>query len=193
MGPRTDAADATARFGALGEENLRVQADVEGLHRFHPTTTVEFSPWTPVPDQQASPYSDSYSRAHQKMAKRAEDARQQWLKDNNYVGGVRTFVNDATLYNVPAAKPTTQLPEPRGVIEVAPELPAFKSRMHVQIKPEDSPALARIAAKSTAIKAMPKSDAKAATVVAAKPEAKPEAKTQRKTEEQPKVVASNEP
>src|SRR6185436_19738741 len=129
---KTDLAHAAARFGALGEEGSRVQADVQGLFHFHPTATVEFSPWTPVPDQRTSDTTDPYSRGYEKMAHRAEDARQQWLKDNNYVGGVRTFVNDAELYPVPAAAKKTELPEPRGVIELSPDVPKFKSRMHVQ-------------------------------------------------------------
>lgn len=131
VGPETDLAHAAAGYGALGEENSRVQADVQGLFHFHPTTTVEFSPWTPVPDQRTSDTTDPYSRGYEKMAHRAEEARQQWLKDNNYVGGVRTFINDAELYPVPPEK-KTELPKPRGIIELAPDVPAFKSRMHVQ-------------------------------------------------------------
>ncbi|HYE61397.1 MAG TPA: hypothetical protein VD997_05325 [Phycisphaerales bacterium] len=154
LGARGPAADAAAAHGALGEEGVRVTAQVEGLFRYHPTTTVEFSPWTPVAQQQASPYSDAYSRAHTKMARRAEEARQQWLKDNNYVGGVRTHVNDAVLYNLPEAKRETRLPEPRGVIEVNPEIPAFKSRMKVQAKPVIT--LPTVALKSTAPKVLPK-------------------------------------
>lgn len=155
IGGRTDAAHAAASFGAVGDEGTRVTAHVEGLFRFHPTTAVEFSPWTPVAQQQASPYSDSYSRAHTKMAKRAEEARQQWLKDNNYVGGVRTHVNDAVLYNLPAApKVETRLPEPRGVIQVNPEIPAFKSRMKVEAKPTVQ--MPKLAMKSTAPRVLPK-------------------------------------
>src|SRR5262245_10555455 len=131
VGPKTDLGHAAARFGALDEANSRVQADVQGLFHFHPTTTVEFSPWTPVPEQRSSDTTDPYSRGYEKMAWRAEEARQQWLKDNNYVGGVRTFVNDAELYPVPPQK-KSELPKPRGVIELAPDVPAFKSRMHVQ-------------------------------------------------------------
>jgi hypothetical protein len=131
VAPKTDLAHAAASYGAMGDEAVRVQAEIQGLFRFHPTSTVEMSPWAPVPTQRNSPATDSYSRAQEKMARRAEDARQQWLKDNNYVGGVRTFVNDAELYSAPAAK-KTELPKPRGVIQLSPDVPAFRSRMHVQ-------------------------------------------------------------
>jgi hypothetical protein len=95
------------------------------------------------------------------MARRAEDARQQWLKDNNYVGGVRTFVNDAVLYNLPAPKPRTQSIEPRGVIQLNPEVPAYKSRMKVEGKPTiNTP---KVAMKSTAPKVLPKAQAVAKT------------------------------
>lgn len=156
VGARTAAADAAIAYGALGEEGVRVQAQVEGLMRFHPVATVEFSPWTPVAEQQASPYSDPYSRAHQKMARRAEAARQQWLKDNNYVGGVRTHVNDAVLHNLPAATPQTTLPAPRGVIEINPEVPAFKSRMQVNAGPAS---LTKLASRGV-VKVLPKDGVK---------------------------------
>jgi hypothetical protein len=125
-GRKSDLAHAAASYGAAGDEAQRVQAEVQGLFRFHPTSTVEFSPWAPVLTQQNSPASDSFSRAQEKMARRAEEARQQWLKDNNYVGGVRTFVND-----VSGPKEHTQAPTPRGTFQLNPDVPAFKSRMHV--------------------------------------------------------------
>jgi hypothetical protein len=129
-GAKSDMAHAAASYGAAGEEANRVQAEVQGLFRFHPTSTVEFSPWSPVATQLNSPASDAFSRAQQKMANRAEEARQQWLKDNNYVGGVRTFVNE-----VGQPKKQGQLPEPRGVLQINPEVPAFKSHMHVMTAP----------------------------------------------------------
>jgi hypothetical protein len=175
LGVRTQDAHAAASYGAFGQEGDRVQATVEGLHRYHPTTVVEFSPWAPVGDQQASPYSDSYSRGHQKMAQRAEEARQQWLIANNYLGGVRTHVNDATLYNLPAPRPQTQTPAPRGIIEVAPEVPAFKSRMQVKAGELSLP---KLAARNAVVKVMPK---RTAEVVVAKVEAKNDA--------QPVVIA----
>src|SRR5947209_3541167 len=53
-GRRSDLAHAAASYGAAGDEAQRVQADVQGLFRFHPTSTVEFSPWAPVRTQQNS-------------------------------------------------------------------------------------------------------------------------------------------
>jgi hypothetical protein len=130
-GPMTDRARAAATYGAADQAELRVQSEVQGLFRFHPSSTVEFSPWTPVATQKNSHASDAYSRAQEKMSRRAEEARQDWLKDNGYIGGVRTFVNDAELYPAAPEAKKTQLPEPRGVIELAPDAPRFKSRMHV--------------------------------------------------------------
>jgi hypothetical protein len=132
VGPKSDLDRAAGAYGAYGEENNRIQAEVQGLFHFHPTTLVEFSPWTSVPEQKTSDASDAYSRGYEKMAHRAEEARQQWLKDNNYVGGVRTFVNDAELYPMPPEARKSELPKPRGIIELSPEVPAFRSRMHVQ-------------------------------------------------------------
>jgi hypothetical protein len=169
VGPKNDLARAAAEYGAADQADLRVQSDVEGLFRYHPTTTVEFSPWTTVMTQKNSPASDPFSRAHEKVSRRAEEARQQWLKDNNYVGGVRSFVNDAELYAVPAEPKKTQLPEPRGVIELSPEVPAFRSRMHVMVTVHTPPAMKTaelIKVVPAQIKPEAKPDAKAETAVA---------------------------
>ncbi len=175
VGPKNDLARAAAEYGAEDQADLRIQTDVEGLFRFHPTTTVEFSPWTPVMAQKNSPASDPYSRAHEKLARRAEEAREQWLRDNNYVGGIRTFVNDAELYPPPPEAKKTQLPEPRGVIELSPDVPAFRSRMHVMGTVHTPPAMRTaelIKVVPAQIKPESKPDAKAETAVA-KVEEKP--------------------
>jgi hypothetical protein len=181
VGPKTDLARAAARFGAFGDENVRVQADVEGLFRFHPTTRVEFSPWAPVAQQLNSPASDPYSRGQEKLARRAEEARQQWLADNGYTGGVRTFVNDAELYPLPPEAKKSALPEPRGVIQLAPDVPAFKSRMHVQGAP--APVIHMPAGTRTAelIKVVRPEASKVATT---QPDAKVEAKADDKPQAQ---------
>ncbi len=67
------------------------------------------------------------------ILRRAEDYRQKWLKDHGYTGGVRTFTNDA-YRGKSAPKPASQI-QPRGVIELSPEAPRFKSRIQVRSQP----------------------------------------------------------
>lgn len=74
---------------------------------------------------------------------RLEASRQQWLAENGFTGGVRTFVNDANFnwtgngpgeYEVAQARPARIDPatiQPRGIIELSPELTKFRSRMQV--------------------------------------------------------------
>lgn len=74
---------------------------------------------------------------------RLEAARQQWLAENGFTGGVRTFVNDANFnwtgagpgsYEVAQAQPARIDPatiQPRAIIELSPEVTKFRSRMHV--------------------------------------------------------------
>ncbi len=71
--------------------------------------------------------------------KRLEAGRQEWLKEHGYTGGVRTFVNDSTRLArlaqadaTGAEPPATNGPiQPRAIIELAPDTPRFRSRMHV--------------------------------------------------------------
>ncbi len=75
--------------------------------------------------------------------RRLEASRQQWLAENGFTGGVRTFVNDANFdwngtgaggYEVAQATPARVDPatiQPRGIIELSPEVTKFRSRMHV--------------------------------------------------------------
>jgi hypothetical protein len=64
-----------AAYGALDDQFARVYARVGHV-------VVGVSPWIELPRQQLG---------------RFEAARQEWLKERGYVGGVRTFVNDAHL------------------------------------------------------------------------------------------------
>ena len=106
-------------YGAYGEEDQLVYAKV-GL------MTIGISPW---------------DRVEPRGLRQLENARQFWLKEQGYVGGVRTFVNDAYI-----AQPTTValaddvdpevvkprgLPEPRGIIELAPDMPRRGNRIRV--------------------------------------------------------------
>ena len=120
-----------AAYGAIGAEDAVVYARVGEV-------VVAFSPWE-----------------HPGNA-RLEYARQAWLKENGYVGGVRTFVND-TLKRaeaVASAEPAAKKHEivPRAIITVPIDIPRFKGHQEV------------------------KSDDKSTIHVATKPEAKADAK-----------------
>jgi hypothetical protein len=108
-------------------------------------TRVGFSPW---------------QRLEGRAYRFAENARQQWLRDHGYVGGVRTFVNDALhaqhsaanqfgnevaqdalvqgfdqdFVESDAAPATVIAPQvivPRATISLPPETPRFRKRMRV--------------------------------------------------------------
>jgi hypothetical protein len=128
---RENAEDGAASYGAYGMGRETIVVRVPGVFAFEQARYGEIRPWEQVRTDNTSPYSNSFTRVHTKMARRLEEARQEWLKENNFVGGVRTFVNDAALYG-PAQHASTARPEPRGVIELAPDTPRFKSRMRVQ-------------------------------------------------------------
>lgn len=101
------------------------------------TEVVGFSPWT------------SFSGTG---LNRHETARQEWLKEQGYVGGVRTFVNDLYLDKVESfvhaddSEPSVgrQKIEPRAIIQVAPEVTRLRKRMHVRVVSPTQP-LARSA------------------------------------------------
>lgn len=63
-----------------------------------------------------------------------EQARNQWLKENGYVGGVRTFVNDAYMPRQMASAeeaPARRQIMPRATIQVPADMPAFRHRQQV--------------------------------------------------------------
>lgn len=57
-----------------------------------------------------------------------ERARQAWLKERGYVGGVRTFVNDAVIWG---DRQVAAAITPRATIEVPADAPRHRSRMQV--------------------------------------------------------------
>lgn len=63
------------------------------------------------------------------VQRKAEEFRNAWLKDHGYTGGVRTFTNDAAK---PSKSSSSTPIQPRGVIELNPEVTKFKSRMEVR-------------------------------------------------------------
>lgn len=108
---------AAAAHGAAGSEGAVILVHVG--HRY----TVAINPFEPV---------GNLSIGDQKMPmevrKTLEEARQRWLKDNGFTGGVRTFTNAAAPAEAKSAKDI----KPRGVIELSPEATKFKKRMQVR-------------------------------------------------------------
>lgn len=139
LGQRITREDAAARYGAAGAQDSVIHVRVPGLFHFeHGGYVTAIDPWQPVKAANVSPYSNPFSNANRKLASKVEAARQQWLKDNNWVGGVRTFMNDAALEQPTQhanAEVTSKAPQPRAVIELAPDAPRLKSKMRVQAAP----------------------------------------------------------
>jgi hypothetical protein len=69
-----------------------------------------------------------------------EHARNVWLAENGYTGGVRTFVNDAYMPRevMASAEPVKARPsmEPAAIMERPIDLPRFKTRMDVMALPK---------------------------------------------------------
>ncbi len=127
--------DGAASYGAYGEGESTIVVNVDGLFHFESARQAEIRPFESVTDRRdvGNPYSNAFSSARKKLAARIESARQDWLKDNNYAGGVRTFVNDTTLLK--PARTSDAAPAPRAVIELSPDMPRFRSRQRVQGTP----------------------------------------------------------
>lgn len=106
-----------AAYGAIGDENAVVYARVGDV-------VVALSPWEYAGNE------------------RLEYARQAWLKENGYVGGVRTFVNDTLRRpeSVASAETAAKKSEivPRAIITVPIDMPRFKS--HQEVRADDKPA-----------------------------------------------------
>lgn len=134
-----------AHYGAEEEADRTVTLRVAGLFAFEPPVTVEISPWRRVQGFQGDRpihnesgighvenggdgyYSNAYTRGLRAMASRIEAARQRWLKDNGYVGAVRTFGSSGDR----AGSEQTSLPQPRGIIRVPDRIKNQKSRFQV--------------------------------------------------------------
>jgi hypothetical protein len=120
-------------YGAYDARNARVYVCVPGLFPFQSGLVAAIDPFQKQNDRSGlrSNWSDPYKNANKKLQDRLEDARQAWLKDNGYTGGVRTFVNDATLFKPPASdkkqSDASGQIEPRATFQVAPEV-ARKAR-----------------------------------------------------------------
>lgn len=100
-----------AQYGATGSENatvyVRVGGQVIGINAFEPIT--------------------------KNGLRRLEEARNFWLQENGYTGGVRTFVNDA--FAGPKAEAQVSAAsgkiEPRASFELPADMPRRRNRMRV--------------------------------------------------------------
>jgi hypothetical protein len=137
--------DAAARFGADAAAPATIVVDVPGLFPYEASPRrFEIDPFTPVTvDRGDNHWSDPYRRAHEKLAANVEAARQAWLKDHNFTGGVRTFSNaKSPEKSSPAGEAkrsaATKI-EPRAVMELPPDMPRVRAKLQV-LAPGQSPA-----------------------------------------------------
>jgi hypothetical protein len=104
-------------YGAVNASDARVPARVGHL-------VVTISPWEGI---------------EQPGLRRFEEARQFWLHENNYTGGVRTFINDLHLWEPPrrghvdgaGVETIRGVPEPRATIQLNPDAPRQRRPLRV--------------------------------------------------------------
>ncbi len=104
-------------YGAFDQQSAVVYARV-GHH------VISISPWVQI---------------HQDGLQGLEEARNFWLKEHGYTGGVRTFVNDLYMPQRLSAAESTDpveapagLPTPRAVFELPADMPRMRSRIRVE-------------------------------------------------------------
>lgn len=115
-------------------------AQVEGLFPHTPIIAVEISPWDRVDalGPNASRASNPYTTARRILGERLEASRAAWLKDQGFTGGVRTFMNDTTIWGSPGEAPEADASgkiEPAGIIELPADMPRRKGRLRVDATP----------------------------------------------------------
>ena len=121
-------------YGAYGTEDLTVGFSVEPIAPFNGGDYGVVSPWQTANDRsdRRNPYTNAFSRARDKADDRLEAARQEWLRDNNLTGGVRTHVNDAVLFGGGMSERQSSLPTPRATIQLPADAPKLKRNIRVQ-------------------------------------------------------------
>ncbi|MBX3376763.1 MAG: hypothetical protein KF678_07150 [Phycisphaeraceae bacterium] len=122
----TEASLLADRYGAFGDEYAvvyaRVGSLVVGINAFEPIT--------------------------KNGLRRFEQARNFWLQEQGYTGGVRTFVNDAYLFRKADGSPRAESsakPEPLATIKLPDDMPRRKNRLRVEATPPNTPAIAALA------------------------------------------------
>ncbi|MFG0283693.1 MAG: hypothetical protein ACF8R7_04665 [Phycisphaerales bacterium JB039] len=137
---------------------------IRGLNPWEPRLDVVINPWV---RQDGEIYHDfredgahdgpflgtnPFTRAIAKTQERLERARQDWLRDNGYVGGVATFVNAPA--RAAGAGDSAELPKPRATIRM-PEGSSGGGNFRVEADTDEGnaarAAIARIEARRQAI------------------------------------------
>jgi hypothetical protein len=122
--PSTWPSPGPEAYGALDNEDARLYTTVGHL-------TIPLSPWIELPGS---------------GLQRLDEARSWWLKEQGYVGGVRTFVNDA--YLPPCADGACGAGanagnkgeiKPSATIRLPDDMPRVRGRMRVNAQPQDLP------------------------------------------------------
>ncbi len=169
-----------AAYGA--DANQTAVVYIDGLFPFEPPLAVEINPWYRidgfdgdraisypgvghVSDDADGTFPNAFTRGLDKTAERLERARQQWLQDNGYVGGVRSFGSTST---APASKAGTALPEPRGIIVVPETIKRQKTRFQVRIN-EPSSAVQTVRQSDGAVRMSLPPTIRVATIYVVKP------------------------
>ncbi len=101
------------RYGGYGSEDATVYARVGSL-------VVGISAYEPITKN---------------GLRRFEQARNFWLQEQGYTGGVRTFVNDAYVFRKEDGSPRAEAPakaEPLATIRVPDDMPRRRNRLRVQ-------------------------------------------------------------
>ncbi len=121
-------------YGAYGTEDLTIGLSVEPIAPFNGSDYGVINPWQTANDKsdRSNPYTNAYQRARDKADERLEEARQEWLRDNNLTGGVRTHVNDAALFGRGSDDRVSSLPTPRATIRLPEDAPRVKRNIRVQ-------------------------------------------------------------
>lgn len=107
-----------SQYGAAGLENAVIVVHLE------PRVNVAIHPFAPIPT-----FTADGQRMSPDVVRKLEHLRSNWLRDNGYTGGVRTFTNDRPYVE---KKDVSQI-KPRAIIELNPEAPRLKSRMQVRV------------------------------------------------------------
>lgn len=112
--PVDSGSPGAASYGATGREDEMVFVNLGPY-------VVAINPWESI---------DATGKERPaKIRQKLEDARNEWLKERGYVGGVRTHVNDAHLH-APVARATDF--EPAAVIQAPTDQPKLRSKMQVR-------------------------------------------------------------
>jgi hypothetical protein len=130
-------AQGPAAYGAAETDASLVYVRVGPKNRL-----VAFSPWINQPDESVRL---DFNVALPSEIKQVREAREQWLRENGYIGAVREFRNtpqtsgtqpaDSTILRTQPVKIRSGLPEPRAVLELSPEVTKFRARQRVDARP----------------------------------------------------------